>query len=450
VTKVATTPRDGSGKPPAPPGELAPGDVVDGRYRVIAPLGTGGMGAVYVVEHQQLSGKHFALKLLHPRFSTDKDVRERFKREGVASARSQHPNVVEVTDLGQHGGADYLVMELLQGQSLRQKLAEAPDRRLGLEETLAVLLPAMVGTHAAHAQGVVHRDLKPDNIFLSRKGMVGTIVPKVLDFGIAKDMTDAQGASGVRTETGVGMGTFDYMAPEQMNAAKDVDARADQYALGVVLFECLTGACPKKTQVMLRNYDKPSQLVAGLPGEIDDIVARMLMSEPGDRFDDLKEVARRLTPYADAKTRDEVLREFRESPPVPAAPAAVASPSYLTPAPVPATTIRPTRRFRLSLAGIAIAMTAAVTSVLILGARPAVKVAGQSPTSQPDAGVPAGALSAIVPAPTGDKDAALALPTQPQAAPGGRTKPKENPTSTSPTSSTPTRRQGRALEKYLQ
>ena len=291
-----------------------------GSYRVVRAIGEDDMDAVYVVEHNTLP-KRFALKLLRPELSASPEYRNRFIREGQVSALVKHPNVVEVTDAGVHDGADYIVMELLEGESLQARLARAQEKgeRLQFCEVLEIMFLVIVGMKTVHDQGLVHRDLKPGNIFLSREGNARVVVPKVLDFGIAR-YRDQRGPS---TNTGAVMGTPGYMAPEQYGHAGRADERADQYALGAVLYECLTGAPPALAHVMVGTYDRLAKLRPDLPPEVDQVVSRMLMVEPAARYAALVDAVRVLAPLADRRTGDDVLGEFGVSREV-AAPAAAA------------------------------------------------------------------------------------------------------------------------------
>src|SRR5262249_46856431 len=200
-----------------------------GNYRVVAKLGEGGMGAVYLAEHP-LIGKKVALKVLR---EDNAEAAERFFNEARAVNAIGHPNIVDILDYGVVGSSVYLIMELLVGESLGALLArEAP---LPVERALPIAVQIADALAACHAKGVIHRDLKPDNVFL----LAGDRV-KLLDFGIAK-LT-----SGQRRETGKGMviGTPAYMSPEQCEGRRDIDARADIYALGILTYEMLTGTVP--------------------------------------------------------------------------------------------------------------------------------------------------------------------------------------------------------------
>jgi tRNA A-37 threonylcarbamoyl transferase component Bud32 len=214
------------------------GTTLDGKYRLDRILGEGGMGVVFAGEHVRLH-KPVAVKFLHPQFSQAGEVVHRFIREAQSAARLSHPNVVDVRDVDTApDGAVYMVLELLEGESLASHLARVG--KLSVHTALAFVEPAMDALAVAHAAGIVHRDIKPDNIHLSRS-LSGDIVPKVLDFGIAKL---AESASGSATATGSVIGTPAYMAPEQALGRKDLGPPADVWSMAVVLYECLSGVMP--------------------------------------------------------------------------------------------------------------------------------------------------------------------------------------------------------------
>ena len=218
----------------------ATGDVhvIAGHYEVRRVLGRGGMGVVYEAENTW-THRRVAVKVLDPDRSSDPVQVERFMREARAASALRHPNVVDVLDMGQApaDGALYIVQELLVGEDLRALL----EREGPLDEARAreILAPVLRGVAAAHAQGIVHRDVKPANLFLAR-GLNGELVPKVIDFGIARDISQ----STVRTGTGETIGTPAYMAPEQLRAERALTPAVDVWALGVVLHEMLAGDTP--------------------------------------------------------------------------------------------------------------------------------------------------------------------------------------------------------------
>jgi eukaryotic-like serine/threonine-protein kinase len=220
------------------------GDVLAGKYRVLAELGAGGMGCVYRAENT-LTGKQVALKCLHPHLTAGADSSERLLREARAVASLTHSNVVDVYDIVKDGETLFLVMELLKGETLRAYLQRNPQPKIS--EFLALLLPAMSGVEAAHQSGVIHRDLKPENIFLAQIGGMKQAVIKVLDFGIAK-LAVARGST--LTRTGAALGTPLYMSLEQLRGDKDIDQRADVYAFGVMLYEAVTGLMPYDAETL--------------------------------------------------------------------------------------------------------------------------------------------------------------------------------------------------------
>ena len=218
------------------PLELSRGTVVE-RYTVDGVLGHGGMAVVYRVVHNQLGSTHAMKVLSMPTAS----IRKRLMREGRVQSALRHPNVVAVTDVVDLDGVPALVMEYVRGPSLSDFLSACRPTR---DQADALATGILAGVQAAHAQGLVHRDLKPGNILLSTDG--GTPVPKITDFGLAKLLDDAVGqalASGTqtRTRTGVAMGTPAYMAPEQIRDSSTVDHRADLWSMGAILYELATG-----------------------------------------------------------------------------------------------------------------------------------------------------------------------------------------------------------------
>jgi serine/threonine-protein kinase len=212
------------------------GAVLNRRYRLTRPIGQGGMGLVYAGEVEG-TRQPVAIKLLRAEFVGDEPVVARFLDEARIAARIVHPNVLRIFDVQRaEDGTPYLVMELLQGQALSSVLKT--QARLPVAQAVTILQGVLAGLAAAHGQGVVHRDLKPDNVFLAHSGQ--QTFPKLLDFGIAKVM-DAAGGMGNATRTGMLLGTPAYMSPEQIRNAKDVDARTDLWSAGVIFYEMITG-----------------------------------------------------------------------------------------------------------------------------------------------------------------------------------------------------------------
>ncbi|HEY2901204.1 MAG TPA: serine/threonine-protein kinase, partial [Polyangia bacterium] len=215
---------------------LPPGTTL-GRYEIRRLIGRGGMGSVYEALHRDLK-KRVAIKTLLPTLAANPDAKTRFLREGEAASRIRHPHVVDVTDVSSDGPVIYLVMEYLEGEDLGKLISRRGP--LGVSETADIMLPVAAAIVTAHEQGVIHRDLKPENIFLAQ-GSMGGIVPKVLDFGISKVSSSGDLRTMALTGTGATFGTTFYLPPEQLRGAKQADARSDQYALGTILYECLTG-----------------------------------------------------------------------------------------------------------------------------------------------------------------------------------------------------------------
>ncbi len=278
----------------------ARGDVIAGKYQVEGTLGQGGMGAVFEVTHR-VTGKRFALKWLLPTLTSESDAVKRFIREAQVAGRVDHPNIVEVYDVGQEGDSFFMVMELLQGEPLSARLARA--RRLSPAEACQVLVPVCEAVSAAHASGVIHRDLKPDNIFLCRS-IKGEQSPKVLDFGISKMNNLAGEVTSSVTRAGTVMGTPHYMAPEQVRA-RPVDGRTDVYALGVILYELLSGSLPFPgdtysdlvLRIMTESPAPLAQVAPGTPPALVQIVGRAMAREPDARFGSVAELGRALEPF---------------------------------------------------------------------------------------------------------------------------------------------------------
>lgn len=237
-----------------------PGDVVGVRYRIESMLGEGGMGAVFAAVNQA-TGRAVAIKWMLPGVARSQEALARFLAEAQATAKIEHPNVIQILDVGQDGSCPFLVMERLRGRSLADRLEK--QGRMTPQETLAVLIPACRGVAEAHSEGIIHRDLKPDNIFLCEGKDGSPRPPKVLDFGISKLYHEGGGPS--LTRTGVAMGTPQYMSPEQLNAPPDADARFDVYAMGVVLYECLVGRPPYHAEGL---FELVQQIAAGNPAPI--------------------------------------------------------------------------------------------------------------------------------------------------------------------------------------
>jgi serine/threonine-protein kinase len=298
------------------------GEVLDGKYEIERLLGEGGMGEVYVARHKHI-GKDVAIKFLRRDLTSDDDAVTRFAREARAAAAVGHRGIVDIYDVGAcSDGSPYLVMELLDGASLRTVLeGHAP---LTVGQTAAIVSELLSALAAAHDKGVVHRDLKPDNVFIERSD--GPLSVKLLDFGIAKM---AEGAGLRVTQTGRPMGTAPYMSPEQARGARDLDARVDVYAVGVMLYESLAGRLPFDAdnynamivQILTEPAPALRTLRPDLPVEIDELVMRALAKDARQRFQTAEELLSALRPHADhAAARRLVPAVKRSSPELATAP----------------------------------------------------------------------------------------------------------------------------------
>ncbi|MCX6372697.1 MAG: Stk1 family PASTA domain-containing Ser/Thr kinase [Actinobacteria bacterium] len=264
-----------------------PQQVVSGRYRVQRKIGGGGMADVYLCEDLVL-GRRVALKVLLQRFLDDPTFVERFRREAKAAAGLNHANLVSIYDWGEVDGTYFIVMEYVEGETLKDLVRR--QGRLGGSEAVRISLQLLAALEFAHRTGLVHRDIKPQNVMLDRDGNA-----KVTDFGIARG-----GDSGM-TEAGSILGTAQYLAPEQAKGHR-VDERSDLYSVGIVLYEMLTGTVPFKgdsaVTVALKHVNEmaaePAQLVPGLPYALNQIVLKALAKDPEQRYQTAEQFARDL------------------------------------------------------------------------------------------------------------------------------------------------------------
>jgi hypothetical protein len=240
---------------------------------IMEEIGRGGMGVVYMARQPRLD-RLVALKIMAPAGGGDDAFAERFAREARALARLDHPGIVAVHDFGRAGGVYYLIMQFVDGPNLRAVLNAG---RLPPAEALRIVPQLCAALQYAHDEGIVHRDVKPENILLDRKGRV-----KIADFGLAKLLVGGRG-TGLLTSAGQAMGTPHYMAPEQLERPHEVDHRADIYSLGVVFYEMLTGELP------LGRFAAPSK-AADVDDRLDPVVLRALEKEPGRRYQRAGEV----------------------------------------------------------------------------------------------------------------------------------------------------------------
>ncbi len=277
-----------------------------GPYRILAPIGAGGMGEVYRAHDPRL-GREVAIKLLPTEFAHDPDRLRRFEQEARAVAALDHPNILSLHDIGSEEGSPYLVTELLEGETLRQRLK---DGALPVRKAVELAVQIAHGLAAAHEKGIVHRDLKPENVFVTRDGRV-----KILDFGLAKlvetprsSLSAADASTLVNgTEAGVVLGTVGYLSPEQARG-RAVDHRADIFALGCVLYEMLSGkrafagetAADTITAILSRDPAPLGSLGGGVPPGLQGVVRRSLEKRPQDRFSSAHDLALALSAVAES------------------------------------------------------------------------------------------------------------------------------------------------------
>jgi serine/threonine protein kinase len=318
------------------------GTVLGGKYRILRILGEGGMGVVFEAENV-LTLKRSAIKWLHPQLVAHEEAYSRVLHEARASARIRHHNVVDVYDVVSDGDSIFLVMELLIGEPLSALIARGG---LVMDRFIALLLPAMRAVAAAHAVGVIHRDIKPENIFLVSEAGQPAAVPKVIDFGISKVIDPALGAH--LTRSGVTMGTPKYVSYEQLAGARDVDVRADVYAMGVILYEALVGRPPYEAQSFGQQAIRFATTVPTHVGErrpdaplvLAEIVMCAIARERERRFPSMNALIEVLEPFASPDAYAEPLEAF----PYVAAPelidgvdpALTTTPAVTTPPPGPA------------------------------------------------------------------------------------------------------------------
>jgi eukaryotic-like serine/threonine-protein kinase len=277
------------------------GAVLDGKYEIVRLLGAGGMSEVYEARHRQID-RRVALKFLLPDVATQPELIARFRNEARAAGALQHENIAAVYDVGiAPDGAQYLVMEFLEGTDCAEALKGV--RMFSAPRAAGMLVQVCRGLAVAHAHGIVHRDLKPANLFLCRRAD-GTDLVKIFDFGIAKLRRSAD--ADLSTGTGAALGTPYYMSPEQARGDGDIDHRADIYALGIILYELLSGRRPYEgsstLQIIHRILTQPpprlDELRRDLPMGLDAVVQRAMAKDRSERFSSAAELKAALQPFA--------------------------------------------------------------------------------------------------------------------------------------------------------
>ncbi len=280
-------------------------DLLDGQFRILQKIGTGGMGSVYRAA-QPAMNREVAIKILHPKLAGRKDLTSRFRREARAMSQLTHPNAVRVFMYGEleEDGSLYIVMEMLEGKNLNQRVRrEGP---MPASRAIPILAQVCGALQEAHEMGIVHRDLKPENIFLCTQGGLKDF-PKVLDFGLAK-VTERQMQPGsvILTQEGMVFGTPEFMSPEQAQG-RTLDARSDIYSLAVILYEVLTGKLPFDARTPMEYIQKhvteaiiplsQRRPELKLPPELDAVLEKALAKSPDHRYQSASEFAEALKPF---------------------------------------------------------------------------------------------------------------------------------------------------------
>ncbi len=382
------------------------GGTVGGKYELVRLIGEGGMGSVYEARHMEIH-QRVAVKILHSEFARDEEIRKRFTREALASGEIGHENIVEMHDIGtEQGGRVYLVMELLKGESLAERLKRVGS--LSAEQSADILLQVLSALDASHGKGIVHRDMKPENVFLCRLGGMDSFV-KVLDFGIAK-VRDAGGET--LTRSGAVLGTGQYMSPEQIMGDRTADHRIDVYACGVMLYRMLTGhlpfEAPSMQGVIYKTINEPPAPLAShvkdLPTGIDDVVMKALAKDRAGRYQSAADMARALTPFGSGRIEfgrrslqpAESTPSLRPAGPAEPAKAAHAAPPRSGSHRAPASEKTSTLALLAVLPTLVIGVPAVATALVVLVLRATGVIAAGTSTG-PDVVPDAAAVATVVP-----------------------------------------------------
>jgi serine/threonine-protein kinase len=302
-------------------GDELVGQMLTDRYRIDERISEGGMGTVYRATHV-LMDKRVAIKVLHPSLAADDKIVARFSREARAASRISHPHALNVTDFGEsESGVVYLVMEYLDGRTLKEVIhADGP---MPLARVVEIIKQVAGALDAAHGEGVVHRDLKSDNIMLM-ESQNGSDWAKVLDFGIAKIKEPVGGTDPALTAPNLIIGTPQYMSPEQCSQASEIDSRSDIYSLGIIIYEMLTGHVPftgeSPTAIMMKHLQEPPPSVLeerdDLPPQVGMVITSALAKRPEDRFQSAGELSEALGAAAAGEVPEQAVQAAATNPAV--------------------------------------------------------------------------------------------------------------------------------------